>query len=236
MRLPALLRPPPSLRDVERALLLELSRYGDATRRAPNAWTVELASRDHGKRQPELPRWSAALSDRLVDEHRRLGLPPSGLVTVTFAVSGDIAPGSFRLAGAVVATEPAVVQPPELLPGRPRLTLPAGGTVRHGTPAAAGIDRELFLPAGSFVIGRAPDADLRVKDETVSPRHVVLEVAADRVRLRDIGSLNGTTVDGVPAVAVDLVNGNRIQLGETTLVFSRDDVEDDGGREGGEGE
>jgi hypothetical protein len=236
VRLPAPLRPPPSLRDVERALLLELSRYGDAKRRAPNAWNVELSSRDHRKRQSELPRWSTALSDRLVDEHRRLGLPASGLVTVAFTVSGDVVPGHFRVAGAVVATEPAVARRPDLLRGRPRLTLPAGGTVRHGTPAAAGIDREVFLPAGSFVVGRAPDADLRLHDETVSPRHVVLDVAGDRVRLRDIGSLNGTSVDGVPAVAVDLVNGNRIQLGDTTLVFSRDDTEDEGGREGGEGE
>jgi hypothetical protein len=216
--------------------VLELSRYEDAARRVPNAWTVHLSARDHGKRQVELPRWSAALADRLVDEHRRLGLPASGLVTVSFAVSSGVEAGRFRVAGALVTGDPAVQRRPDLLPGRPRLTLPAGGTVRHGTPAAAGIDREVFLPAGSFVVGRASDADLRLKDETVSPRHVVLEVTGDRVRLRDIGSLNGTRVDGVPAVAVDLVNGNRIELGDTTLVFSRDDIEDDGGREGGEGE
>jgi pSer/pThr/pTyr-binding forkhead associated (FHA) protein len=64
----------------------------------------------------------------------------------------------------------------------------------------------------------------------------MLDVTADRVRLSDLGSLNGTAVDGVPAVAVDLVDGNRIQLGDATLVFHRDDHEDEGGREGGEGE
>jgi pSer/pThr/pTyr-binding forkhead associated (FHA) protein len=56
------------------------------------------------------------------------------------------------------------------------------------------------------------------------------------VRLTDLGSLNGTLVDGIPCVAFDLVDGNRIEIGETTLIFHREDTEDDGGREGGEGE
>lgn len=233
--MPALPRTPPSLRDVEAALLAQITAYGGGGRRVPNAWTVRLSPRDHDKRARDLPRWSSALSERLVDEHRRLGLPVSGLVTVSFVLAPDLAAGRFRIDGAVTTDAPTVVRGPDLLPGRPRVTLTAGGAARHGTPAAAGIDREVMLRQGSFVIGRASDADLQLHDDAVSPRHVVLEVSEDRVRLRDVGSLNGTAVDGRPAVAVDLVNGNRIELGGSTLVFSRDDVDGDGGREGGEG-
>jgi hypothetical protein len=230
------LRPPPSLRDVESALLVEVGRYADGEHHVPNAWGVRLAHRDCRKRAAELPSWSAALCDRLVDEHRRLGLPTSGLVTVSFATAPDVQPGQFRVVGAVAPGDAAVVRTPELLPGRPRLTLAAGGTARQGTPRAAGIDREVLLPAGTFVIGRDKDADLRLQDATVSPRHVMLEVTADRIRLQDLGSLNGTAVDGIPAVAVDLVDGNRIELGDTILIFHREDTDDEGGREGGEGE
>jgi hypothetical protein len=236
VRLSGLLRPPPSLRDVEQALMAELGAYRDGERHAPNAWSVHLSARDAGKRAADLPSWSAALADQLVAEHERLGLPTSGLVTVSFAQSADVRPGEFRVSAGIVAGAPAVVQRPSLLPGRPRLTLAAGGTARHGTPRAAGIDREVILRAGTFVVGRDREADLRLEDPTVSPRHVTLQVTEDRVRLQDLGSLNGTLVDGVPSVAVDLVDGNRIQIGETTLVFKRDDTEDDGGREGGEGE
>lgn len=126
---------------------------------------------------------------------------------------------------------PAPVTYPE---GRPRLVFPAGGSARHGTAAATGAGQEVLLPSGRFVIGRGKDCDLRLPDPAASPRHVALE-AGEQVRLTDLGSLNGTRVDGVPALEVLLVDGNRIDLGATTLVFRRDaGDEDDGGRQGGE--
>lgn len=236
MRLTGLLRPAPTLRDVEQALLTELAAFRDGERHVPNAWGVHLSDRDARKRAEELPRWSTALADLLVQEHERLGLPASGLVTVSFAQAADVEPGQFRISAGITTGPAAVVQRPSLLPGRPRLTLAAGGTAKQGTPRAAGVDREVLLRPGTFVVGRDKEADLRLEDPTVSPRHITLEVTEERVRLRDLGSLNGTLVDGVPSVAVDLVDGNRIEIGETTLLFKRDDTEDDGGREGGEGE
>lgn len=236
MRLSALLRQPPSLAAVEAALRTELGRFSAGEQPVPNAWTVELSDHDLRKRADELPGWSASLAERLVDEHERRGLPPAGLVTVSFEGAGSMPAGSFRVLGAMAHGDPPVVPPRDLLHGRPRLILPAGGSARHGTPQAAGIDREVMLPAGTFVIGRDKHADLRLDDPTVSPRHVSLEVSADRIRMTDLGSLNGTTVDGAPSAAVDLVDGNRIELGGATLLFHRDDPADDGGRQGGEGE
>ncbi|MDT7551168.1 MAG: hypothetical protein QOE84_3562 [Actinomycetota bacterium] len=238
MRLPALLRPTPSLQDVEAALKVELGQYADATRQVPNAWSVDLSPRDSRKLTADLARWSSVLGEALVEEHRRLGLTASGLVTVSFPTAGDLPAGTFRIVGAVVVGEPAVLRQEPVVPGRPRLTIAAGGTVAVGTPSAAGIDREVLLPAGTFVIGRDSGADLRLHDATVSPRHLQLEVARDgkKIRLTDLGSLNGTKVDGLAAVMVDLVDGNRIELGATTLLFHRDQDDEDGGRQGGEGE
>jgi hypothetical protein len=236
VRLPALLRSAPTLSDVERALLGEVSSYSDGTRHVPNAWGVHLSRRDARKAAPHFPAWSSTLSERVLGEQRRLGLPTTGMVTVSFNEAPDLQPGQFRVSGAVRPGEATVLERPDLLPGRPRLVLAAGGTARHGTPTAAGIDREVMLPPGAFVVGRDKDADLRVHDAAMSPRHIELTVTADRVRVRDLGSLNGTLVDGVPSVAVDLVDGNRIEIGTTTLVFHRDDDQDEGGREGGEGE
>lgn len=235
MRLTAPLRKPPSLHDVEQALLTELAPYADGAHQVPNAWTVQLSPRDAHRRGAELTAWSSALSGRLIAQHDRFGLAASGLVQVVFEVSDDVEPGRFRVIGAVVSRGVPAVRRPGLLPGRPRVVLPAGGSARWGTPTAAGIDREVMLPPGSFVIGRDKKADLRLHDTTVSPRHVELLGSAAQVELRDLGSRNGTKVDGVPVTTAVLRDGNRIELGDTTLVFHRDE-DDDGGREGGEKE
>lgn len=47
-----------------------------------------------------------------------------------------------------------------------------------------------------YVIGRLSDCDLELRSRTVSRRHCVIEVIGERVFLRDLGSRNGTLVDG----------------------------------------
>ncbi len=122
--------------------------------------------------------------------------------------------------------------PVPAVPGRPRLVAVAGGTVPHSQPHTP---PEVLLRPGLQVVGRAEDADLRVPDPTVSPRHVALTVSpGGEVELRDLGTVNGVTVDGVPVVRTQLHDGNRVELGNTRLVFRADAVDDDGGRQGGE--
>jgi hypothetical protein len=223
VRLPVLRRPPPSYTDVQLALKLHLARYRDGEQQVPNAWGVHLALRDFRRLRADLPHWSGALADELVQEHLRLGLPASGLVTVSFSSAADLRPGRFRVAGTVHHDLPPI-QRRELLPGRPRLTIAAGGLAPAGSLPASGIDREVLLPAGRFVIGRDRHADLVLHDPAVSPRHAELEVAPDgaRARLCDLGSMGGTKVDGVLVVAANLFDGSRIELGDTTLLFHRD--------------
>lgn len=125
-----------------------------------------------------------------------------------------------------------VVLPPADLPGRPRLVEVLGGALPHGAPPEAPVQ---LLRPGRTVIGRSREADLRLSEETVSPRHAVLEVRLDgRVVLRDLGALNGVSVDGIPVSEVLLNDGNRLQLGDAVLVFRTDPQVDDGGRQGGE--
>ncbi len=115
--------------------------------------------------------------------------------------------------------------------GRPRLLPVHGDTVRHGELTL----EEVVLPAGSTVVGRDREADLRLTDLTVSPRHVRLDVEPDgAVRIRDLGGVNTLRVDGVPVREAALHSGNRLELGAVTLVFQQDPAREDGGRQGGE--
>ncbi|RMH42675.1 MAG: FHA domain-containing protein [Deltaproteobacteria bacterium] len=68
-------------------------------------------------------------------------------------------------------------------------------------------------------IGSHPANDLTVDDPTVSSFHC--EITADRrgARVRDLGSRNGTSVDGVRVADAWLRRGSRLRVGRTTLRF-----------------
>jgi two-component system response regulator AtoC len=71
------------------------------------------------------------------------------------------------------------------------------------------------LDVGEHVIGRGADADIRVDEESVSRRHVMLTVG-EVVTLVDLGSLNGTRVRErtlKPGVVVDIQPGESFELG-----------------------
>jgi two-component system response regulator GlrR len=69
------------------------------------------------------------------------------------------------------------------------------------------------------VIGTAEAAELRLSDPTVSRLHCEIFVERDRVCVRDLGSTNGTRVDGVAISEAYLHAGARIVVGETVLRF-----------------
>lgn len=229
--LPHPLRRIPTRADVERALRHEVRRLGPDAR-APAAWTVWLSPYDA---QRAGSGWPSTLAGCVLDEAAQLGLVLDGLVTVSVAAGDHLRRGRFQVTPTGVAAPPPAT--PEALPGRPRLVQPAGGTVAWGSAQSAGLEVEVLLHAGQhLVLGRGRSADVRLDDLTVSPDHAEVLVSADgqHVTLRDLVSTNGTSVDGVPTVETELVDGNRLELGEAVLVYHRGAVEDDGGRQGGE--
>ena len=67
-----------------------------------------------------------------------------------------------------------------------------------------------------FTIGRR-DADLRIRDMTVSKRHASLEASGENIIFKDLGSTNGSMVNGKQVTETELSNGDIIQIGDTTL-------------------
>jgi len=72
-----------------------------------------------------------------------------------------------------------------------------------------------------LLIGKSETCELRLQDPSVSRRHVALEVVAQRLRVTDLGSTNGTTVDGIALGEVYLTGGETIRLGGTAITVSR---------------
>jgi DNA-binding NtrC family response regulator len=75
--------------------------------------------------------------------------------------------------------------------------------------------------AAEVLVGQSPVCGLRLTDPTVSRRHLVLEVVADRLRVHDCGSSNGTLLGDVLLVEALLHGGETLTLGATTLRVER---------------
>jgi predicted component of type VI protein secretion system len=78
---------------------------------------------------------------------------------------------------------------------------------------------------GELVVGRE-NADVTVNDDEVSRRHLAVRPHEDGVELEDLGSTNGTFVDGARLSAVVVVSSSaRVVLGETELEIEVEEPE-----------
>jgi hypothetical protein len=75
-----------------------------------------------------------------------------------------------------------------------------------------------LLDHDTVTVGRHPDSDIFLDDITVSRRHVEFRRQGDRFSVHDVGSLNGTYVNGVRADDRDLSMGDEVQIGKFKLV------------------
>ncbi len=74
------------------------------------------------------------------------------------------------------------------------------------------------LEGGESVLGRGTAATIRLGDDGVSRRHARIIVEKDKVRVEDLGSSNGTLVNGTLVQNHVLRDGDKIQLGSTTIL------------------
>ena len=89
-------------------------------------------------------------------------------------------------------------------------------------------DRNVLLVggAGPFIVGRSREADLRVHDRQVSARHCALSIDPERrsVVVQDLGSTNGTYVDGQRVDQATLEAGTTLGLGGSAWRVELDPV------------
>lgn len=79
--------------------------------------------------------------------------------------------------------------------------------------------REFIVGKNTFLIGADPNNDLVLDDSTVSRRHCEIQVRPEGTLIRDLGSTNGTIVQGVKVTEAFLSQGTEFQLGNTRFVF-----------------
>lgn len=81
-----------------------------------------------------------------------------------------------------------------------------------------GHDQVIEVPAGPPVaVGRAPESDARVGDVTVSRRHALLEAGPGGLRVRDLGSSNGTSINGARVPDGTALPGDTVAFGKVAF-------------------
>lgn len=76
-----------------------------------------------------------------------------------------------------------------------------------------------LLDADEVSVGRHPSSDIFLDDVTVSRRHAVFRRGEAGYAVQDVGSLNGTYVNGALVDSVLLRTGDEVQIGKFRLVF-----------------
>ncbi len=73
-----------------------------------------------------------------------------------------------------------------------------------------------------ITIGRAPDNTIVIDDPSVSSRHAHLQLSGEAYRLKDLGSTNGTRVNGIPVAEAALRFDDRIRFGAAEARYEAD--------------
>nr|BFE64257.1 DUF3662 and FHA domain-containing protein [Dactylosporangium thailandense] len=196
----------------------------------PNRYVIDLSPYDHSRLAP----YAAALAQELAQSQAEFigeqGWTVYGDVIVEIERGDGLDTGMFRVT-AEVYTGADVAPPPTPDPYGGYNQQQAGG---YGPPPGgpggparnvrlvSGDGRSYPLSIGSTVIGRGDQANMRLPDVGISRRHARLDFDGAQVVLTDLGSTNGTMVNGQRVSAVALNPGDMIQLGTTTLTYRVD--------------
>jgi hypothetical protein len=208
---------PVELAEALQEYLREQQAVTDDAVLVPNVFRIALGAADHAR----LARYGVALPRGLatvvVESAAERGWTLVGPVKVRVERDELVPTGTFRLAGHVEEVEgwgPA--EAPDTADGaggdEPGLTDPTL-EVRTGVDAGA----RLVLDGGRVVAGRGTACDLVVRDTTVSREHAAFVRRGDAWWVLDLGSTNGTRVNGVRAAEHPIVPGDRIELGDVVV-------------------
>ena len=175
----------------------------------PNEFVVELGPTDHER----LEQYAETLGDEFSQMLTEYGTEEHytfvGPVQVQFQRVDDVDTGRFRVRSEVVRGMLSAPPPPAATGRVPTLVMAPGTASESAYP----------LSGRTTVIGRAEDCDLRIADPGASRRHAELRRNDDDVTVVDLGSTNGTLLNGEKIDQADLRDGDELTIGETTFSF-----------------
>ncbi|MBW8825084.1 MAG: DUF3662 and FHA domain-containing protein [Acidobacteria bacterium] len=165
---------------------------------APNLFTITLGPEDHAQFTEIEESLLRALAEEARTHAREQGYTFLGPVEVVLQKDTDLGVGSFGLSA--------------------RFKEGPGGTA--GGTLLLPDDSRITLADSVVTIGRAANAAIRLTETSVSRQHAEIRPAGDGAWLVvDLGSTNGTRVNGSGITERRLADGDSITIGDTTIRF-----------------
>jgi hypothetical protein len=164
---------------------------------APNSFSVTLAKPDVERFSNFLDALVRELAEAAREHARNEQYTFVGPIDVQVLEGPRLRAGRFSVAAEVIEGADGLA-PAELV-------LPGGGRVH--------------IESEPVVIGRMPECEVVLSDPNVSRRHAEVLRINEAFMVRDLGSTNGTKLNGAPIREGYLTTGDNITVGSTTLVF-----------------
>jgi Protein of unknown function (DUF3662)/FHA domain len=216
----------------------------------PNEYTVYLNPADREQFAAYESQMTAELEEYLVEHARREGYSIATRPRVDLETEPDLAVGMFGIAVATSSDDghaagpepPAAAMPSPPTVASPLPPVPQAAPLGHTMVYAPEPEPEPAPPSeperveeavlewsgGSHVlaghvtsIGRSSDCSIVLSDPNVSRRHAEIRHIGEGYSLIDLGSTNGTEVNGQRIAETALMNGDVIGVGQTKLTFER---------------
>lgn len=172
---------------------------------APNEYRFKLSTPDFD----HIEQWGSEtladeLADNLTNYARSQHYAFVGPVVVIFEEDLDLAKGSFKLTAASVQGNAVPVTTDEQSQDCPLLEI-------NGS--------QYLLTKEKTILGRGSGCDIVIDDPGISRKHLEIDITSNGVIARDLGSTNGTYVEGHQVPAATLLDGNTITIGRTRILY-----------------
>ena len=125
-------------------------------------------------------------------------------MVVIFEEDLDLSKGSFKLASASVQGNAVPVTTTDQNQDSPLLEI-------NGS--------QYLLTKDKTILGRGSGCDIVIDDPGISRKHLEIDITPNGVIARDLGSTNGTYVEGHQVPAATLLDGNTITIGRTRILY-----------------
>jgi hypothetical protein len=186
---------------------------GVGTVYGPTSYTVAISPEDDEALGAFKSVLAGELATYLVDHARENGYHLSVRPRVEFTVHPDLRLGRFRVSAALAEPESGHSGPSVRLPDAP----PGGSSI--ATVTVGDIAHDVALQGDEVVVGRLAECQVRLSDANVSRRHAAFIRLDEGWAISDLGSTNGTRVNGRTVERARLSDGDVIEIGLTRLVY-----------------
>ncbi len=163
----------------------------------PNNFTVELSGTDHENFAEIAATLERELAEAAREHARDEGYSFLGPVQVELKITDDLRTGTFALTARLRQGEGGA--------GAGSLVLPTGDRVP--------------LSEQVITVGRLPESTIVLADPNVSRQHAEIRPRGNGYVVVDLGSTNGTRINGVRINEQDLADGDEVTFGNTRMRF-----------------